>query len=166
MKAVAIFALAGAVMAAPALEERDINPLSASLAILGVLPSSLRSLALVNATAAGEEISSEFLTGTPTWFTQLPTDVQSYFITAGAAGDAVPTAVPSGSNSTATGIFSNSTMTTSGSGSSTITAAATTAAAASSAAASSSSSGGAALPTQAIAGGFAGLVGLAGMLAL
>ena len=49
-----------------------------------MLPPSLLSVMLSNPTSAAAEIASEFDTGTPTWFTALPTDVQSYYKTLGA----------------------------------------------------------------------------------
>jgi hypothetical protein len=146
---------------------------SASLALFGVLPSSLQAVALTNPAEAATEISSEFATGTPTWFTKLPTDVQSYFITA--AGSAVPTTLAItgtggslySSNSTTTGKFLNSTITSTAAATS--SGAATSGAsgtAASTGASSSSSTGGASLPTQVIGAGIAGALGVFGMLAL
>jgi hypothetical protein len=141
---------------------------SASAALIGALPSSILAVAITNPSAAATIISSEFATGTPTWFTKLPSDVQTYFLTA--QGAAVPTAAPTGNNgtlSTATGKFSNSTTaaaTSSGLTTKLTSAAASTAATTS--AKSSSSTGGAALPTGIVGAGIAGAIGLMGMLAL
>jgi len=172
--AATVLAIATAVFALPN-EKRSVDPASASLALYGVLPTSLQAVALTNPAAAASEISSEFSTGTPTWFTKLPTDVQTYFITAAASAVPTTSAAITGtggtlfsSNSTATGKFLNSTITSTAAATS--SGAATSGGAASSAAsgsaASSSSSGGASTPTQIIGAGLAGAMGLIGMLAL
>jgi len=169
--AATVLAIATAVFAVPN-EKRSVDPASASLALFGVLPSSLQAVALTNPAAAASEISSEFETGTPTWFTKLPTDVQTYFITA--AGSAVPTTTAFtgtggslySSNSTSTGKFLNSTITSTGSTTSDSATTSGSGTAASTTASSSSSTGGASLPTQVIGAGIAGALGVLGMLAL
>jgi len=171
--AATILAIATAVFALPN-EKRSVDPASASLAVFSVLPSSLQAVALTNPAAAASEIHSEFLTGTPTWFSNLPTDVQTYLITSKDSSAVPTTAALAGtggslfsSNSSATGKFLNSTAAAS-------TAAATTSGAALSSAGSSasghagssSSTGGASMPTQVIGAGIAGALGIFGMLAL
>jgi len=157
-----LFALAAAVAAVPQ-EKRSVNPASASLALLQALPSSLQAVALTNSAAAASEISAEFATGTPTWFTVLPTDVQTYFLTA--AGSAAPMTTGF-SNTTVTGKFHNSTTSSAAATSSAEASSTEAAASASGTASSSSSSGGAAMPTQMISAGLAGALGFIGMLAL
>ncbi|KAF2430531.1 hypothetical protein EJ08DRAFT_697275 [Tothia fuscella] len=179
--AATLFALIAAVSA-------QVDPAVASLQLYQALPSSLQAIAIASPAAAATIISAEFVTGIPTWFTVLPTDVQTYFLTKGA--DAVPTtasaviptglrnstaaAIPTGlSNSTATGSgrLSNSTITSTRAGASSSLAAASSSlssalASASSSARSATSSGGASLPTQVVGAGLMGALGLVGMLAL
>jgi hypothetical protein len=144
------------------------NRASASLALFGVLPASLQAVAVTNPAAAASEISSEFATGTPTWFTALPTDVQTYFLTQ--AGSAVPTSTGSlipatvgatlkANGTSVLGPYSNSTAikTSAAETSAGATSAAGTSAGAT--AASSSSTGGAAMPTM-IGGGIAAAIGM------
>ena len=71
------------------LRSNKILSAAASLAVYLALPSSLQAIALTNGPAAVSKISNEFKTGTSTWFTKLPTDVQSYFISEGTAGAAI-----------------------------------------------------------------------------
>jgi hypothetical protein len=146
---------------------------SATASLIGVLPSSILSLALSNPDAATSLIEQAFATGTPAWFTSLPAEVQTYFETQVAAGPATATAaVPlttggSGSgNGTAqtTGKYTNGTTSSSGS-TKTVSSAGSTGTG-SGGAGSATSTGGAAVPTAIIGGGIAGLVGLLGMLAL
>jgi len=163
-----LIALAAAVMAVPN-EKRSVDPLSASLAVYSVLPSSLQAEALTNPAAAASEISAEFASSaTPTWFSKLSPDVQSYFLAQGAAtttAGPIATGV-SGGNTTSIGPYSNTTITTS-SGAAT-TAAATTllAAGTTTGTSTSSSTGGASMPTQVVGAGLAGAIGLIGMLVL
>jgi len=164
-----LLALAGAVVASP-----SVNPTSASLALYSALPSSLQAIALTNPAAAATIISSEFASSaTPSWFSKLPADVQTYFITA--ASSAVPTTAPlgtgiGGKNGTAlsTGKFTNSTTSSAAatSSGSTLLVSSVASATGTTTAKASSSSGGAAMPTQAMGAGLAGVVGLIGMLAL
>jgi len=144
--------------------------LSASLAVYSVLPSSLQAEALTNPGAAASAISAEFATATPTWFSELSPDIQTYLLGQGATTTALVALSTglSGSNITATGIYSNTTITSSGAAASS-SAAKTTGAAAgttSGKASTSSSTGGASMPTQVIGAGLAGAIGLIGMLAL
>merc|ERR1711981_344494 len=186
MKFSTIFALVGAAVASPVIEERQntIDPLSASLAVFNALPTSLREMALTNPGAVVSAIASDFATGTPTWFQAIPTDVQSYFLSQ--ADDLGVTDVPS-AGASATGALSSAT----GSAASEASGAASSAAGAlssagasasaalssaagglsslassASAAASSATSDSGAMPTQVIAGGFAGVAGLMAVLAL
>jgi hypothetical protein len=50
------------------------------------MPSSLQAIDLTNPVAAASEINRELQTGTPSWFSDLPSDIQTYFITAAVAG--------------------------------------------------------------------------------
>ncbi|QDS76564.1 hypothetical protein FKW77_006865 [Venturia effusa] len=83
----------------PRLVERSVDPESASLALFAALPTSLAAIAITNPAAAATIIQGEFATGTPTWFTNLPTDVQTYYLTA--AGAAILTSNGIGISSTA-----------------------------------------------------------------
>jgi hypothetical protein len=60
---------------------------AATASLLAALPTSLQQLALTNLPAASSAIASEIAnpTGPPSWFVALPGEVQTYFITAGAA---------------------------------------------------------------------------------
>ncbi|KAF2401236.1 hypothetical protein EJ06DRAFT_529366 [Trichodelitschia bisporula] len=163
----AIIVLASAVTAA------SVDGASATLALIDALPSSLKSLALVSPAAVSAEILSEFATGTPTWFTVLPTDVQSYFVSANSAAAAsllsAASAFPTGAPN-ATGIYSNSTASiTKATLKTTKTASITDTESSGSAATTSSSkssSGAGSVPTQAIGAGLAGLMGVVGLFAL
>lgn len=57
------------------------NRTIATQALYSAAPSSLKPLLRVSPSAALDHISSEFLAGTPIWFTGLSTDVQAYLIT-------------------------------------------------------------------------------------
>lgn len=57
------------------------NSHSASVALMSALPSSLSALAQTNPVAAASLINLQFFTGTPTWFTKLPSDIQTFFLT-------------------------------------------------------------------------------------
>merc|ERR1711939_808084 len=175
MKFSTILTLVGAAVASPVIEERQetIDPLSASLAVFNALPTSLRDMALTNPAAVVSAIASDFATGTPTWFQAIPTDVQSYFLSQ--ADDLGVTSVPS-AGASATGAIASAT----GSAASEASGAASSAAGALSSAGASASaalsslagsasaaassaaagaSGNGAMPTQVIAGGFAGVAG-------
>ena len=58
----------------------DVSPAEATILLLSALPSSIQEIAETNLAGASTIIAEEFLTGTPTWFTALPTAVQSYFL--------------------------------------------------------------------------------------
>jgi len=169
--AATVLALATAVLARPnQVAERDVDPASVTAALITALPSSLLAVAITNPAEASTEIAAEFATGTPTWFSKLPTDVQTYLLTVGGAA-VTPSPIGSGglfsSNTTATtGKFLNTTSSTAA-GSTTDGSAATSAASSSKGPASSSSStGGASMPTQVVGAGIAGILGIVGMLAL
>jgi hypothetical protein len=131
--------------------------------------------ALTNPGAVSSEIASEFSQGiTPTWFTALPTPIQTYLLGQGATGNStgiLNSTVPHNttlSRTTATLTHGGKTTHITGvvhttGGHNTKTQAA---ASSSSAGASSSSSGGASMPTNIIGAGLAGAVGLVGLLAL
>jgi hypothetical protein len=62
------------------------NSAQASISLLNALPTNIQSLILVDPTSAGDLISDEFASasatgGVPSWFTSLPTEVQTYFLT-------------------------------------------------------------------------------------
>jgi cobalamin biosynthesis Mg chelatase CobN len=173
----ALFALAAVAAAAPKVEERDVSPASVTAALLQVLPSSIIAVAITNPGAATTLIEQAFATGTPSWFSQLPSDVQQYLITAegslvpakatGSASDsaaAPPMTTGASGNGTAssTGKYGNGTVTSTGSSKT----ATKTGSSSSATAGSSSSSAGASMPTSIIGGGIAGLAGLLAMLAL
>merc|ERR1711939_634917 len=185
MKFSTILTLVGAAVASPVIEERQetIDPLSASLAVFNALPTSLRDMALTNPAAVVSAIASDFATGTPTWFQAIPTDVQSYFLSQ--ADDLGVTSVPSagasatGAIASATGSAASEASEAASSASGALSSAAAASAAVSSAAgglsslassasaaASSATSDSGAMPTQVIAGGFAGVAGLMAVLAL
>jgi hypothetical protein len=181
MKVTAAFvALAAVVAAVPAVEQRDVSPESVTAALLQVLPSSIIAVAITNPGAATTLIEQAFATGTPAWFSSLPSDVQQYLITAEAGkasgAPASASATPSGSGSgvapplttgsgngtaSTTGKYSNSTTTKTGSSTKTATGSGSE-----SSGSSSSSSAGASMPTAIIGGGIAGFAGLLAMLAL
>merc|ERR1711939_1195411 len=164
MKFSTILTLVGAAVASPVIEERQetIDPLSASLAVFNALPTSLRDMALTNPAAVVSAIASDFATGTPTWFQAIPTDVQSYFLSQ--ADDLGVTSVPS-AGASATGAIASATADASAAVSSAAGGLSSLASSASAAASSATSDSGA-MPTQVIAGGFAGVAGLMAVLAL
>jgi hypothetical protein len=57
----------------------------ATISLVAALPASLQALAVSNPTSAAAVISSEIVAGPPAWFTSLPAEVQTYFITQGEA---------------------------------------------------------------------------------
>ncbi|KAF7189649.1 hypothetical protein HII31_08969 [Pseudocercospora fuligena] len=141
------------------------------------LPSSLIQEALTNSAGVSSELASEFAAGqTPSWFTALPSDVQTYLVPAGAVATANATAITSASGApypSANSTSGNSTTSrsrtlttsaslTSTSGSSSETGASGTG----SSSESSSSSEAGAMPTAIIGAGLAGAVGIVGLLAL
>ncbi|KAK3672529.1 hypothetical protein LTR78_007579 [Recurvomyces mirabilis] len=156
------------------------------------LPSSLIAEAMTNPAAASSEIAAEFSTATPTWFTALPTDIQTYLVPlatggslANVTGAANMTAIASSAigNSTAVSAGQSSilaslsaqnssvvagatTGTSSGAGSTgSVTGASASRSASGSAGASSSSAAGA-VPTAIVGMGLAGAVGIVGLFAL
>merc|ERR1712036_42467 len=169
MKFSTILTLVGAAVASPVIEERQetIDPLSASLAVFNALPTSLRDMALTNPAAVVSAIASDFATGTPTWFQAIPTDVQSYFLSQ--ADDLGVTSVPS-AGASATGAIASATGSAAAADASAAVSSAagglSSLASSASAAASSATSDSGAMPTQVIAGGFAGVAGLMAVLAL
>ncbi|KXT10856.1 hypothetical protein AC579_1954 [Pseudocercospora musae] len=125
------------------------------------LPSSLIQEALTNSAGVSSELASEFAAGqTPSWFTALPSDVQTYLVPAGAIATANATAITSASG--APYPSANSTSRSSTTGSSSETGASGTG----SSNESSSSSEAGAMPTAILGAGLAGAVGIVGLLAL
>ncbi|KAK1823703.1 hypothetical protein LTR12_001889 [Friedmanniomyces endolithicus] len=57
------------------------------------LPSSLVAEALTNPSAASSDIAAEFATATPSWFTALPTDIQTYLVPLATNGASLSAAV-------------------------------------------------------------------------
>merc|ERR1712000_428771 len=142
MKFSTILTLVGAAVASPVIEERQetIDPLSASLAVFNALPTSLRDMALTNPAAVVSAIASDSATGSA----------------ASEASEAASSA--SGALSSAAADASAAVSSAAGGLSSLASSA--------SAAASSATSDSGAMPTQVIAGGFAGVAGLMAVLAL
>lgn len=156
------------------------------------LPSSLIQEALTNSAGVSSEFASQFAAGeTPSWFTALPSDVQTYLVPNGGevpSATAITTSTSvSSSSATGTGglnpgingTLSNGTSTalasrTSSRVQTTLTEGATVSetrsssatSSTTSASSSSTSEAGAGVPTAAVAMGFAGLAGVVGVLAL
>ncbi|KAF2107268.1 hypothetical protein BDV96DRAFT_653861 [Lophiotrema nucula] len=86
-----------AITPAPALvEERD-GPDAASLALVLItaVPEEIREVAATNINAASSILWSEFLGGNrPSWFTDLPEDIQNYLINTFGPKTAAPSALP------------------------------------------------------------------------
>ncbi|EME89760.1 uncharacterized protein MYCFIDRAFT_210177 [Pseudocercospora fijiensis CIRAD86] len=134
------------------------------------LPSSLIQEALTNSAGVSSELASEFAAGqTPSWFTALPSDVQTYLVPAivdatavtSASGAPHPSANSTSGNTTS--IILTTRVTSSSSSSSSETGASATG---SSSDSSSSSSEAGAMPTAVLGAGLAGAVGIVGLLAL
>lgn len=150
---------------------------SHSLTVVSVLqtalPSSLVQEFLTNSAEASSAIASEFAAGSiPSWFTGLPSDVQTYLFPSGAVATADATAITSGpsmpsaySTESAYGTSTGSSQitSTSDSDSSSKTSASRTSSTASS---SETYSAGASMPTAVMGVGLAGAVGFVGLLAL
>ncbi|KAI9670590.1 MAG: hypothetical protein M1831_005810 [Alyxoria varia] len=80
--------------------EQSLARVSALQALETALPQSLINLAVTNSPAASRAIASEFAGGPPSWFGNLPSQYQSYFIppvTVEQAPDAIVAAFPTGS---------------------------------------------------------------------
>lgn len=140
------------------------------------LPSSLIQEALTNSAGVSSQLASEFAAGeTPTWFTALPTEVQTYLVPAIANATAVTTTgtasatgtgglIPSNSANGTALSFTSSTLTSTRR--TTESESSQTGASATGSRASSTSSEAGAMPTI-VAMGFAGLAaGMVGVLAL
>ncbi|KAI5369917.1 hypothetical protein Slin15195_G007950 [Septoria linicola] len=155
------------------------------------LPSSLIQEALTNSAGVSSELASQFAAGeTPSWFTALPSDVQTYLVPTGGgvpSATAITTGTSISSSATGTGGFIPGTNATLGNGTSTALASRTSSkvqtgltegatesetgsssatSSRTSASSSSTSEAGAGMPTAAVAMGFAGLAGVVGVLAL
>merc|ERR1711981_466530 len=143
MKFSTILTLVGAAVASPVIEERQetIDPLSASLAVFNALPTSLRDMALTNP-AAGVSATGAIASATGSAASEASEAASS---ASGALSSAAADA--SAAVSSAAGGLSSL-------------------ASSASAAASSATSDSGAMPTQVIAGGFAGVAGLMAVLAL
>ncbi|KAK3060420.1 hypothetical protein LTS18_008579 [Coniosporium uncinatum] len=91
----AVTLLALSTVALAAVEKRQATGLdeaSVRGVLITALPPSLLAVAATNPAAVSSEIAAEFsASGAPSWFTALPTDVQSYLLGAPAVG-ATPTA--------------------------------------------------------------------------
>ncbi|KAI9656791.1 MAG: hypothetical protein M1821_003430 [Bathelium mastoideum] len=85
-KNIAVLAFAASAVASPELDERQatsagVNTASIYQVLQTALPPSIISLALTNSAAASSAIASEFAGGqTPSWFSALPSDVQTYLV--------------------------------------------------------------------------------------
>ncbi|KAF2223124.1 hypothetical protein BDZ85DRAFT_282158 [Elsinoe ampelina] len=178
-----IVALASA-LSATAYAQASLDLVSVYQVLQTALPSSLIQEALTNSDAVSSQIASEFAAGqTPSWFTALPTDIQSFLI-----GGAAETGTPASNSATATGNSTSSATGAAGNASASVTeisgsissrissatgaigsAASSGASRASSAASAGStagSSGMAAKPTGVIGGAMLGAAGIIGLLAL
>jgi len=194
-KLLAVSAFAASAFAVPQASSSE-NLVSVLSVLQTALPSTLIQEALTNSAAVSSQIASEFSAGqTPTWFTALPSDIQTYLVpvpTGVANGTGAVTASP---NATAlSSIIHNATAISAGQssilasihsqnssvisraslGTSTVAGATSTGASGSSASgssgsssgSSSSSSAGASVPTAIVGMGLAGVVGFVGVLAL
>ncbi|OQO05141.1 hypothetical protein B0A48_08161 [Cryoendolithus antarcticus] len=151
------------------------------------LPSSILQEALTNSAGLSSEIASEFRVATPTWFTALPTDIQTYLVsaanspsafanaTAGIASTLNGTAVMNSTSvaaaqssilSSNSAEISSEVASASAAGTTSRGAGSGAASATSAGASSSSSAAGASMPTALYGMGLAGAVGLVGVLAL
>ncbi|KAK5115956.1 hypothetical protein LTR62_000412 [Meristemomyces frigidus] len=105
-KTLALSAFVATALAAPQATDASTTENIASIyqVLATALPSSLVAEAMTNPVAASSEISAEFAAGsTPTWFTALPTDIQTYLVPAIAsatAGTNGTTVAGSGTNGT------------------------------------------------------------------
>ncbi|KAF2667745.1 hypothetical protein BT63DRAFT_457047 [Microthyrium microscopicum] len=167
MKYTAVIIASLGMASAAMFEKRAVDPAQATASLFAALPSSLQALALTNQPSAAAVISSELSGGSaPAWFSSLPAEVQTYFITQGAAATAGASAAASVGASASSAIASITKGASSAIASATSGAAKSATASGSGSAASSSSSGSGAAPTGVIGAGIAGAIGLVGMLAL
>ncbi|KAK5123064.1 hypothetical protein LTR85_003260 [Meristemomyces frigidus] len=190
----AVSALAASAFAAPQASSSE-NLVSVLSVLQTALPSSVIAEALTNSAAVSSEIASEFAAGnTPTWFTALPSDIQTYLVPAATTAANITSANATTILGTATGIAANSsavsgaqsgilasasahnssvisraslgTSTASSSGSSSSSTGSSSGSSGSSSGSSSSSSAGASMPTAIIGAGLAGALGVVGLFAL
>ncbi|KAF2233580.1 hypothetical protein EV356DRAFT_567840 [Viridothelium virens] len=104
-KNLAVAAFAATAYASPDLVERQasssgLNQLSVYQVLQTALPPSLISLATNDPAAASSVIASEFAGGqTPSWFTALPTDIQTYLVPAATPASVASAAATSGAGS-------------------------------------------------------------------
>ncbi|KAG8625800.1 hypothetical protein KVT40_006201 [Elsinoe batatas] len=171
-----IVALASA-LSATAYAQSSLDLISVYQVLQTALPTSLVQEALTNSDAVSSQIASQFAAGqTPSWFTALPTNIQSFLI-----GGAAETGTPASNSATATGNSSSSATGVAGNASASVTeisgsvssiiggptsAIRSGAPAASSRSSSAGSSGMAAKPTGVIGGAMLGAAGIIGLLAL
>jgi len=185
-KLLALSAIAASVSA----QSSSLNPLSVLSVLETALPSSLLAEALTNSAAVSSQIASEFSAGsTPSWFSALPTPIQSY-LTHGSGSNATSAVISNISNATA--LANSTTISRSGTAVTTkavlphhhtksagsagtltstqsvsgMASSSAPAAGSSSAAAASASSGSGAIPTAVVGAGLAGVVGIVGLFAL
>ncbi|OQO12323.1 hypothetical protein B0A48_02965 [Cryoendolithus antarcticus] len=151
------------------------------------LPSSILQEALTNSAGLSSEIASEFRVATPTWFTALPTDIQTYLVsaanspsafanaTAGIASTLNGTAImnstsvaaaQSSISSANSAQISSEVASASAAGTTSGGAGSGAASATSASASSSSSAAGASMPTALYGMSLVGAMGLVGVLAL
>ncbi|KAF4556955.1 Hypothetical protein D9617_1g088370 [Elsinoe fawcettii] len=92
-------AFVSALSATAMAQSQSIDLVSVYQVLQTALPSSLVQEALTNSDAVSSQIASQFAAGqTPSWFTALPTDIQSFLI-----GGAAETGTPASNSATATG---------------------------------------------------------------
>ncbi|KAK1068775.1 hypothetical protein LTR74_005433 [Friedmanniomyces endolithicus] len=104
-KTLAVSAFVASAFAAPqAAGSASVDQISIYSVLQTALPSSLVAEALTNPSAASSDIAAEFATATPSWFTALPTNIQTYLVPLATNGASLSAAV---GNATAA---ANSTM--------------------------------------------------------
>ncbi|KAK3720399.1 hypothetical protein LTR37_003811 [Vermiconidia calcicola] len=180
-----------AFMAAASAQVEDassLNPLTVLSVLQTALPSSLYSQALISPTAVASQVASQFAAGnTPSWYTALPTPIQSYLqasasvngtgaVTNGTAGVIHTTGSNSSTLTTTstrrTGALTTERTTRGGNDETTTRTRAggagsdASSSAAAGSASASESTGGASLPTAIVGAGVAGVFGVVGLLAL
>ncbi|TKA71726.1 hypothetical protein B0A49_05732 [Cryomyces minteri] len=95
-KALTLLALSAAAIAAPEKRQAASSPdlISIISVLQTALPQSLVQMAFTNSAGVSSEIASQFAAGaTPTWFTALPSDIQTYLVPLATNGAAFSSAV-------------------------------------------------------------------------
>ncbi|KAK0825322.1 hypothetical protein LTR03_017490 [Friedmanniomyces endolithicus] len=175
-KTLAVSAFVASAFAAPqAAGSASVDQISIYSVLQTALPSSLVAEALTNPSAASSDIAAEFATATPSWFTALPTNIQTYLVPLATNGASLSAAVgnaTAAANSTMSStMLANGTAPSAGvAGMNSMNSSGGSAAAASStgsgSSGASSSSKAGAVPTAVVGMGLAGMVGMVGLFAL